>query len=426
MVQNVFATSATAENCSRHDLLAFVNNCLQANFTRIEEMSTGAAYCQLTDFLFRGMIQLRKVKWNSRNEVDWISNWRLLQTAWKEIGVEKANFTRIEEMSTGAAYCQLTDFLFRGMIQLRKVKWNSRNEVDWISNWRLLQTAWKEIGVEKAVPVERLLKGKFQDNFEFLQWFKKFFDANCTALPYDPIEARNGEVSMLNMIVIPGEYSCSEGQIPLPASVSTGSTRSATARTTTSMNAKKVAPGNGVQSSTRLTAVRGKPIVGSAAKSIAASANSLEIERQRCKELQAQLEEMTNAISAIEKERNFYFSKLQRVEAYCQNAGEDASVQCEAILHILYEIEEGFAIPIVDERSEQNGTDSVAIAAADGTQIKSDGEGFAIPIVDERNEQNGTDSVAIAAADRTQIKSDGVSIIDAGINALQIDDSETF
>lgn len=61
--------------------------------------------------------------------------------------------------------------------------------------------------------MERLLKGKFQDNFEFLQWFKKFFDANCTALPYDPIEARNGEVSMLNMIVIPGEYSCSEGQI---------------------------------------------------------------------------------------------------------------------------------------------------------------------------------------------------------------------
>lgn len=54
-------------------------------------------------------------------------------------------------MSTGAAYCQLTDFLFRGMIQLRKVKWNSRNEVDWISNWRLLQTAWKEIGVEKVI-----------------------------------------------------------------------------------------------------------------------------------------------------------------------------------------------------------------------------------------------------------------------------------
>ena len=28
------------------------------------------------------------------------------------------------------------------------------------------------------VPVEKLVKGKFQDNFEFVQWFKKFFDAN--------------------------------------------------------------------------------------------------------------------------------------------------------------------------------------------------------------------------------------------------------
>ena len=28
------------------------------------------------------------------------------------------------------------------------------------------------------IPVERLIKGRFQDNFEFVQWFKKFFDAN--------------------------------------------------------------------------------------------------------------------------------------------------------------------------------------------------------------------------------------------------------
>ena len=28
--------------------------------------------------------------------------------------------------------------------------------------------------------MERLIKGRFQDNFEFVQWFKKFFDANWT------------------------------------------------------------------------------------------------------------------------------------------------------------------------------------------------------------------------------------------------------
>ncbi|VDO39219.1 unnamed protein product, partial [Onchocerca flexuosa] len=89
MVVNVYATSATIEQCSRNELLAFVNNFLRSNFTRIEELSSGAAYCQLTELLFPGKISLKKVKWNSRNEVDWIANWRILQTAWKDLGVKK-------------------------------------------------------------------------------------------------------------------------------------------------------------------------------------------------------------------------------------------------------------------------------------------------------------------------------------------------
>lgn len=44
----------------------------------------------------------------------------------------------------------------------------------------------------QIVPVDRLIKGRFQDNFEFLQWFKKFFDANYDGRDYDPLEARCG------------------------------------------------------------------------------------------------------------------------------------------------------------------------------------------------------------------------------------------
>jgi len=44
------------------------------------------------------------------------------------------------------------------------------------------------------VPIDRLVKGRFQDNFEFLQWFKKFFDANYSgAEPYDALAMRGGE-----------------------------------------------------------------------------------------------------------------------------------------------------------------------------------------------------------------------------------------
>ncbi|KAK6028148.1 MutS domain V protein [Ostertagia ostertagi] len=112
-------------------------------------------------------------------------------------------------MSTGAAYCQLTHLLFRDAINLRKVKWNSRNEMDHLNNWKILGTSWKTLGVDKPVLVERLTKGKFQDNFEFLQWFFKFFNANYVddGEEYDALAARGGEVSssvLYPFIAVPG------------------------------------------------------------------------------------------------------------------------------------------------------------------------------------------------------------------------------
>ena len=55
MAVNVYSTSVTTENLSRHDMLAWVNDCLMSNLTKIEEMCTGAAYCQFMDMLFPGI-----------------------------------------------------------------------------------------------------------------------------------------------------------------------------------------------------------------------------------------------------------------------------------------------------------------------------------------------------------------------------------
>lgn len=49
------------------------------------------------------------------------------------------------------------------------------------------------ISCYQIIPVEKLVKGKFQDNFEFVQWFKKFFDANYDGKEYDPLLARQGQ-----------------------------------------------------------------------------------------------------------------------------------------------------------------------------------------------------------------------------------------
>merc|ERR1719330_2285201 len=68
--------------------------------------------------------------------------------------------------------------LFPGCIPVMRVKFKTKLEHEYISNFKLLQGAFKKMTVDKMVPVDKLVKGRFQDNFEFLQWFRKFFDAN--------------------------------------------------------------------------------------------------------------------------------------------------------------------------------------------------------------------------------------------------------
>jgi RP/EB family microtubule-associated protein len=132
MAVNVYATSATTENLSRHDMLEWINNSLDIHYTKIEELCSGAVYCQFMDLLFPGCIVLKRVKFS----------------------------TRLEH--------------------------------EYISNFKALQNTFKKVGVDKEVPIEKLVKGRFQDNFEFCQWFKKFFDANYGGEEYDPVGARGG------------------------------------------------------------------------------------------------------------------------------------------------------------------------------------------------------------------------------------------
>merc|ERR1719412_964911 len=82
--------------------------------------------------------------------------------------------------------------LFPSSIQLKKIKFKTKLEHEFIQNFKVLQSAFKKMAVDKIVPVDKLIKGRFQDNFEFLQWFKRFFDANYQGQDYDAVVARGG------------------------------------------------------------------------------------------------------------------------------------------------------------------------------------------------------------------------------------------
>ena len=88
-VINVINTSVTTLNLSRHELLAWVNGSLSGQLTKIEDLCTGAAYCQLLDLLFPGCVAVRKVKFLTNLEHEYIQNFQLVKVAFSHLGVKK-------------------------------------------------------------------------------------------------------------------------------------------------------------------------------------------------------------------------------------------------------------------------------------------------------------------------------------------------
>ncbi|VWU52840.1 EB1 homolog, putative, partial [Hepatocystis sp. ex Piliocolobus tephrosceles] len=125
-------------------------------------------------------------------------------------GLLRLNITKIEQCSNGAIYIQLLDMLFPNKSVLSKAKWNVKLEYECIMNYKLIQSTFNKLGVKKYMDVDKLIKGKYQDNLEFLQWFKGFFERvidynNDQVINYDPIERRKiallgekGDYKMLN------------------------------------------------------------------------------------------------------------------------------------------------------------------------------------------------------------------------------------
>ncbi|XP_074919640.1 microtubule-associated protein RP/EB family member 3 isoform X1 [Chelonoidis abingdonii] len=214
------------------------------------------------------------------------------------------------------------DMLFPGCVHLRKVKFQAKLEHEFIHNFKVLQAAFKKMGVDKIIAVEKLVKGKFQDNFEFIQWFKKFFDANYDGKEYNPLLARQGQ-----------EVAPSPNPAPQRTSPTTPKTMPVPTRVT------NVIPSN---------ITRKNP---PAARNGGSEADT------QILELNQQLMDLKLTVDGLEKERDFYFSKLRDIELICQEHESENSPVIAGIIGILYATEEGFAPPEDDEVEDQQPED---------------------------------------------------------------------
>lgn len=50
------------------ELLHWVNTTLKLNVSCIEQLGTGAVYCNLLDAMFPGKVAMQRVNWQARNE----------------------------------------------------------------------------------------------------------------------------------------------------------------------------------------------------------------------------------------------------------------------------------------------------------------------------------------------------------------------
>ncbi|XP_060914283.1 microtubule-associated protein RP/EB family member 1-like isoform X2 [Labrus mixtus] len=244
MAVNVYSTSVTSDNLSRHDMLEWINESLQMNLTKIEMLCSGGAYCQFMDMLFPNSVPLKRVKFGAKLEHEYIHN------------------------------------------------------------YKLLQLSFKKMAVDKIIPVDKLVKGKFQDNFEFVQWFKKFFDANYDGKEYDPVEARQGQDAM------PQGPSLSALNKPPKKALSQAPQRPPVA---------KVAP--------KLSNVSArKPGMGGGDEERAELINEMDM--------------LKSTIQDMEKERDFYFGKLRNIELICQEKEGEGDPTLQRIIDILYATDE--------------------------------------------------------------------------------------
>lgn len=216
------------------------------------------------------------------------------------------NVTRVEQLGTGAALTQVFDSIY-GDVPMHKVKFNVNTEYAYLNNFKVLQNVFTKHRIDHPLPVVRLVKCKFQDNLEILQWAKLYWDQFFPGGEYDAIGRR-------------------KGQAP-------------------------VAPGPTIRAASAATAKRDRnPTVRGVAKTPlggGARASILENENDKLR------------LEDSENKKNFYYQQLLDIETLLNMEVEshpeledDSGGLVQSIRNILYKSPDGFNVEEEEEEGE--------------------------------------------------------------------------
>ncbi|KAL8779223.1 MAG: hypothetical protein Q9194_001561 [Teloschistes cf. exilis] len=205
-------------------------------------------------------------------------------------------------------------------VPMNKVKFEARTETDYLHNFKVLQQYFLDKEIPRSIPVQALVRCKMQDNLEFLQWTKRHWNVKWPGGPYDAVGRRKGA-----------------GRVP------------ATAAPAPIASARTSGAGAARRGTTPTTA---RPRRTGAAGGTTASAAALQ-----------EINQMKETVAGLERERDFYFSKLRDIELLLQQAVDDdpeldkeENSLIKQVQAILYSTEEGFEIPADDGVADDQET----------------------------------------------------------------------
>lgn len=222
------------------------------------------------------------------------------------------SLTKIEQCATGAVYCQIIDAIYPGTFPISKVNWQAKHEYEFVNNYKVLQKAFDKNGITRHIEVTKLVKAKYQDNLEFMQWLKRYFDLNYNGEPYDAVGRRKGQ----------DLFYIGSGNKPVKGAAAPGGAKKFTKPTGV----------GGAGAAKKFT----KP---AAASSIGGGAGSA-AQKKKITELEGEIAELRLTSDTLEKERDFYFGKLRDIEVLLQAYQDQDIPVVDMVLKILYATED--------------------------------------------------------------------------------------
>ncbi|XP_010444099.1 PREDICTED: microtubule-associated protein RP/EB family member 1B [Camelina sativa] len=213
------------------------------------------------------------------------------------------NLSRIEEAASGAVQCQMLDMTFPGVVPMHKVNFEAKNEYEMIQNYKVMQEVFTKLKITKPLEVNRLVKGRPLDNLEFLQWLKRFCDSINGGIMnenYNPVERRSRG----------GREKSVKGSSKISKSLQTNNMHHPPVTTSNKPSGPKQAKSHAIGGG---------------------SNSSAEVQA-----LSKEIEDLKVSVDLLEKERDFYFSKLRDTEILCQTPELEDLPIVVAVKKILY------------------------------------------------------------------------------------------